>query len=111
MVVVWDSENPASDAYLLAALSVAKAISVQSAGVNRGPDVGAEGLENAIREVERQAGGLDEITKSTQAIDGHVTKILDRARIVRNDLLSMAARSWTTVVLTSIKKVLANWPA
>ena len=86
VVVVWDSENPASDAYLLAALSVAKAISVQSAGVNRGPDVDAEGLEKAIREVERQAGGLDEITKSAQAIDGHVTKILDRARIVRKGL-------------------------
>ena len=86
VVVVWDAENPASDAYLTAALSVAKAISAQASGSTSGPEVDAEGLEKAIREVERQAGGLDEITKSAQAIDGHVTKILDRARIVRNGL-------------------------
>ena len=48
--------------------------------------VDVPGLEKAIREVERQAGGLDDITKSAQAIDSHVTKILDRARIVRNGL-------------------------
>ena len=29
---------------------------------------------------------MDEITRSAQAMDGHVTKILDRARIVRNEL-------------------------
>ena len=86
VVVVWDAENPASDPYLTAALSVARAISVQSAGCDNGPKVDVEALEKAIREVERQAGGLDEITKSAQAIDGHVTKILDRARIVRNGL-------------------------
>lgn len=86
VVVVWDAENPGSDAYLLAALTVAKAISVQTAGPSGGPDVDVDGLEKAIREVERQAGGLDEITKSAQAIDSHVTKILDRARIVRNGL-------------------------
>ena len=36
--------------------------------------------------MERQVGGLDEITKSAQAIVGHVSKILDRVRIVRNGL-------------------------
>ena len=86
VVVVWDADNPASDPYLTAALSVARAISVQNSGKTLGPDVDAEGLEKAIREVERQAGGLDEITRSAQAIDGHVSKILDRARIVRNGL-------------------------
>ena len=86
VVVVWDADNPASDPYLTAALSVARAISVQDTGDSKGPEVDAEGLERAIREVERQAGGLDEITKSAQAIDGHVSKILDRARIVRNGL-------------------------
>ena len=55
------------------ALSVAKALSVRDAGggVARGVDV--DGLDKAIREVERRAG-LDEITKSAQAIDSHVTK-------------------------------------
>ena len=86
IVVVWDAENPASDAYLFAALSVAKALSVREHCGSGSLDVDIEGLEKAIREIERQAGGLDEITKSAQAIDSHVSKILDRARIVRNGL-------------------------
>ena len=86
VVVVWDSENPASDAYLLAALSVAKAISAQSRESGKGLTVDVDGVEKAIREVERQAGGLDEISKSAQAIDSHVSKILDKARIVKNGL-------------------------
>ena len=45
-----------------------------------------EALDKAIREVERQSGGLEEITKSAEAIDGHVGRILDRARIMRNGL-------------------------
>ena len=86
VVIVWDAEDSATDAYLVAALSVARALSVRMAldGGMAGVDV--PGLERAIREVERQATGLDDITKSAQAIDGHVTKILDRARIVRNGL-------------------------
>ena len=86
VVVVWDAENPASDAYLTAALSVAKAISVQDSGDAGSLEVDVEGLEKAIREIERQASGLDDITKSAQAIDSHVSKILDRARIVRNGM-------------------------
>ena len=43
-------------------------------------------MERGIREVERLANGLDEITKSADAIDGHVNRILDRARIMRNGL-------------------------
>ena len=59
---------------------------MRNAGGGSRGGVDVEGLEKTIREVERQAGGLDEITKSAQAIDSHVNKILDRARIVRNGL-------------------------
>ena len=86
VVVVWDAEDSATDAYLVAALSVARALSVQGARGNDTLGVDVDGLEKAIREVERQAGGLDDITKSAQAIDSHVSKILDKARIVRNGL-------------------------
>ncbi len=86
VVVVWDAEDSATDTYLAAALSVARALSVRGAQDGGGLGVDVDGLEKVIREVERQAGGLDDITKSAQAIDGHVTKILDKARIVRNGL-------------------------
>ena len=86
VVVVWDAENPVSDPYLSAALSVTKALAARGNDDSDALGVDVEALEKAIREVERQAGGLDEITKSAQNIDGHVSKILDRARIVRNGL-------------------------
>ena len=85
VVIVWDADDPATDAYLIAVLSVARALSVRGQGdAAAGPDT--ETLEKAVREVERQAAGLDEITKSAQAIDSHVSKILERTRIVRNGL-------------------------
>ena len=86
LVVIWDAEDPATDAYLSAALSMSKALSVRGTSEDNVAGIDVEGLNKAIREVERQAGNLDEITKSAQAIDGHVNKILDRARIIRNGL-------------------------
>ena len=86
IVAVWDADDPATKVYLVAALSVAKALSVGSAADRETAGVDVEGLDKAVREVERQANGLDEIIKSAQAIDGHVTKILDRARVMRNGL-------------------------
>ena len=54
-MVVWDAENPASDAYLTGALSVAKALSVRDAGGSGHDGIDTEALEKAIREIERQA--------------------------------------------------------
>ncbi len=86
LVVIWNADDPATDAYLSAALSTAKALSVRGTTEDNVAGIDVEGLDKAIREVERQAGNLDEITKSAQVIDGHVSKILDRARIIRNGL-------------------------
>ena len=86
IVAIWDSEEPATDAYLAAALSIAKALCVRGVAGNGVLGIDIEALDRAIREIERQAGGLEEITKSAEAIDGHVGKILDRARIMRNGL-------------------------
>ena len=86
VVVVWDSEDPESDVILDAGLSVAKALCVQGQGERDELGLDIEELRDSILEIERQSNSLQEITKSAGAIDGHVTKILDRARIVRNGL-------------------------
>lgn len=86
VVVIWDVEDSTTDAYLVAALSIAKALCVRGTSGNSVFEVNIEDLDKAIREIERQAGGLEEISKSAEAIDGHVGKILDRARIMRNGL-------------------------
>ncbi len=85
-MAIWDAEDPATDPYLGAALSIAKALCVRGAAGNGGLGLDIEALDKAVREIERQAGGLEEITKSAEVIDGHVGRILDRARIMRNGL-------------------------
>ena len=86
IVIVWNAEDPASNVVFDAGLSVAKALSVQAKSYR--DEVGAdfEEIEKAISEIERQVGGLDEITKSAEAIENHTGKILNRCRIMRNGL-------------------------
>ena len=86
VVAIWDAEDPATDTYLGAALSIAKALCVRGVAGSGGLGIDIEALDKAVPEIERQAGGLEEITKSAEAIDGHVGRILDRARIMRNGL-------------------------
>ena len=86
VMVVWDAEDSGTDVFLQAALSIAKALCVRSKSDNDEVGADIDRLDTAIREIERQANGLDEITKSATAIDSHAGKILDRARIMRNGL-------------------------
>ena len=82
LVVVWDAEDAASDVYFDAGLSVAKALCVRSK--TRSEEVGADidAIERAVLEIEKQAGGLEEITKSANTIRRNNDTILNRARIM-----------------------------
>ncbi len=82
IVVVWDAEDPASDAFFDAGLSIAKGIAVadKSHANKAGADV--EAIRNAILEVERQAGGLVEIARLATTIYNNSNNILNRARIM-----------------------------
>ena len=86
VVVVWDAEDPASDVFLLAGLSVAKALCT-SANV-QAKETGAdfEAIEKAILEIGRQSGGLDEITRLTTTIKNNSENVLNRARIMGEGL-------------------------
>jgi tRNA(Ser,Leu) C12 N-acetylase TAN1 len=84
--VIWDAEDPASDVYLDAALSVARALCTRAASRDAGQQADIELIERSIRAIEKQAEGLDEITRSTETIRSAAGKILERARIVREGL-------------------------
>ena len=86
VVIVWDAEDPASDVVFDAGVSVAKAISAQAKADADEASTDFEAIDKAIAEITRETAKLDEITKSANAIDGHVTKILEHARIMRNGL-------------------------
>jgi hypothetical protein len=86
VVVVWDAEDPGSDVLLAAGLSVARALCTRAAAQREAREADFSALDAALREIERQAGGFDEITTLTQTIQGHSEKILKRARIMREGL-------------------------
>lgn len=83
--VVWDLEDPASDVRLEAALGVARALATRARG-ERTTEVDFGDLERAIRDVEKQLRGLDEIQTSASTIEGSAAKIKDRVRILRGNL-------------------------
>ena len=86
VIIDWDSEDELSDVVLDAGLSVAKALCVQDQSQSNAVGTEIEEIQKAVLEIERQANGLEEIKKSAETIDKQVTRILDRARIVRNGL-------------------------
>ena len=86
LMIVWNAEDPDSDVILEAGVSVAKALCAQSR--SRSEELGADidAIREAVLDIEKQREGLEEITKSANAIDNHITKILNRARIMGNNL-------------------------
>lgn len=89
--VVWDLDDPASDVRLEAALGVARALATRARG-ERTSEVDFGDLERAIREVERQLQGLDEIHTSAGTIESGAGKIKERARILRSHLVKAIER-------------------
>jgi gas vesicle protein len=86
VVVVWDSEDEATDVFLSAGLMVAKALCTRATMQHDAQRADFESIERAIREIEKQASGLDEIHTSTHTIKNSSEKILIRVRIMQEAL-------------------------
>ena len=86
VVVVWDSEDPASDVFLAAGLMVCKALALRKGAMEEELAADFAALDKAIKEIERQAGYLGEIETSSQTIKSGAEKILKRVEIMRSAL-------------------------
>ena len=86
IVIIWDKDDTASDIFLNVGLSVSKALSLRSKSHSQETGADFEAIEKAIIEIDRQAGGLDEIKTSAETIRNSSDKILNRARIMRDGL-------------------------
>ena len=84
--VIWDQKDPSTDVYLDAAISSAKAISVQGARMNQTDSIDLEAIRKAVEEMVNQTNGLDEIKRLGERIEVDSGKILERARIVQKEL-------------------------
>ncbi|MCR9197462.1 MAG: hypothetical protein NXI04_02350 [Planctomycetaceae bacterium] len=83
MIVVWDAEDPSTDAYLKAAISVARALCVRR---NRSREASAadfEQVDRAILEIEKQATKFDDIERLTGTIRSNADKVLQKLATCR----------------------------
>jgi hypothetical protein len=68
---------------LIAGLSVARALCARARVCSDAEGADFDAIERAILEIENQARGLDEVTRSAETIKSGSEKILKRAEIMR----------------------------
>jgi hypothetical protein len=86
VVVVWDSEDPASDLVVRAAYSLARALAVRERRTDRESLEAIAELERAARSVEKQIAYLDDVRRWAETVKGHGEKIAERSARMADEL-------------------------
>jgi len=86
VVVTWDPDDLHSDIVLDAGVSVAKALCTRAKSQQEAEAADFTAIDKAIREIERQINGLEEITTLTGTIRANSDKVLKRASLMRAHL-------------------------
>ena len=86
VVVVWDADDPGTDVFLVAGLSLARGLCTQAEARRESGSIDLEPLERAIRDIEKQVNGLDEIQTFVGTIESSAAKISSRVTIMRKHL-------------------------
>ncbi|MDJ0785255.1 MAG: hypothetical protein QNK05_00515 [Myxococcota bacterium] len=86
VVVVWDADDPESDVFLRAGLSVARALATRSVAQEAECEADLGAMDVAIKEIERQAGGFEVIRKSAASAQSAIGKIDEKARVMQRGL-------------------------
>jgi hypothetical protein len=84
--VVWDAEDPQTDAFLKAGLEISRALCLRLNEESRRQQIDFEPLDRAICDIEKRAQNLDQVRKSAETIKSSSETILDRVRIDREAL-------------------------
>ena len=88
LIVVWDEEDAATDVFLKAAYSVARALVIARKRDASRSQADFSAIDDALLDIKRNAESLDQITTSAQTVKNAGHKIEERVRIVRGALLS-----------------------
>ena len=86
LIVVWDRDDASSDVYLDAALSICRALATRGATDSR-CELDLAALDRAIRDIEKQIAGLEQIKRSAETIESGSQKILERVRLMNRNLV------------------------
>jgi hypothetical protein len=87
ILAVWDLEDPDSDIFVEVALSLAKGLCSQAAGMESRSQADLAKMNDAIRDIEKQAGYFEEIITFSETIRRSGRKIIDRVSTMRDKIL------------------------
>jgi hypothetical protein len=91
IVVKWDADDPAGDAWLQAALMVATALSVRAATHGKQDAASFDAVDKAIERIRKHIEGFEEISTSATTVQRSAEKILKRARLMEDGLSDQVA--------------------
>lgn len=86
IVVVWDQDDPATDIYLKAALSVARALAVRQERATAEAEADFDEIEAAVTKIAKDAAALQEVVTFANTVQSSGRKIAERTEKVREDL-------------------------
>lgn len=86
VIVLWDDDDPATDVRLRAALLVAKALALRGTEPSEEEAASLAEIDHAIEAIRKQIAGFDEIRTSANTIVNGGHKILERARIMQEQI-------------------------
>jgi hypothetical protein len=84
--VVWDKDDPRTDVFLRAGVTLARALCVREQQQRAAQAADFSTLDEAILEVERRAKDLDELRGWTVTIQNNSEKIIKKLDVVRKSL-------------------------
>jgi hypothetical protein len=86
VLVVWDAEDPQTDAYLKAAIEISRALCLRAHNAAEQYNIDFGPIDRAVLEIEKKAQNLDQVRSWADTIRSNSEKILDRVRIDREAL-------------------------
>lgn len=91
IVVKWDAEDAAGDAWLQAALMVAHALSVRAATHGKQDAASFDAVDKAIERMRKHIEGFEEISTSATTVQRSAERILKRAKLMEDGLTDQVA--------------------
>jgi hypothetical protein len=89
--VVWDAEDPNSDAFLKAGLEISRALCLRRNEAAQRQQIDFEPIDRAVLDIEKRVQNLDQVRKSAETIRSSSETILERVRIDREALEKQVA--------------------
>ncbi len=86
LVITWDPDDPASDLFIKAALSVARALAIRENHDSVETEKAVSAVEISTRTIEKQLDHLEQIKTWAETVKSNGDKIADRAGRMRTDL-------------------------